>query len=179
MAAAPTETPASEADEDVSSAPLGDLAAGARGAEYPASATAAPVVGQEAARVSAPPPPPPPPPPPAAERALPVQAAASDELFRTEASGVGLARANERADSPGAGLAGAPSVAPAWEAGADVRMLSLRLQSLQQQAAGVAWDDPPTPLGAAETGAAAPEGFDAVGTTQRPARVQVRVLPTD
>jgi hypothetical protein len=179
-AAAPMDVPAPVTNEGDASAPLADLAAGARGTQFRARAPAATAVSQEVAAAFAPPPPPAaPPPPPAAQRAFPVEGAAGDELLRTEASVVGLAQANERADSPGAGLAGAPSVAPAWEAGADVRMLSLRLQSLQQQAAGVSWDDPPTPLGAAETGAAVPEGFDPVGTTRRPARVQVRVLPTD
>jgi hypothetical protein len=80
-------------------------------------------------------------------------------------------------DSPGAGLAGTPALAPAWEAGTDVRLLSLRLQTLQQQSAGVAWDEPPAPLGAAEAGATVPQGFNAVGARSAPARFQVRVGP--
>lgn len=92
-------------------------------------------------------------------------------------AGVGLAAVSDRPASPGAGLAGAPSVTPAWEAGSDVRLLSLRLQELQEGASGLAWDEPPSPLGAAESGAAAPAGFNAVGTSTAPARFQVRVGP--
>lgn len=118
---------------------------------------------------------PPPPPPQAAGRVDAIRADFARPVQPT-ASQVGLV-GNEAAVSPGAGLAGAPSVAPAWEAGTDVRMLSLRLKSLQDQSAGVSWDEPPAQLGAAETGAGVPGGFDAVGTTTAPARVQVRMAP--
>jgi hypothetical protein len=97
-----------------------------------------------------------------------------------QAAGLGLVSASIGADaSPGAGLAGTPAVAPAWEAGADVRLLSLRLAAIQEQNAGVDWEEPPTAIGGPEDGALAPAGFNAVGTRSAPARFQVRVSPND
>ncbi len=98
-------------------------------------------------------------------------------LTAPAAAGVGLAAVGDRPASPGAGLAGTPAVTPAWEAGSDVRLLSLRLQALQEGASGLAWDEPPTPVGAAETGPDAPAGFNALSSTTAPARFQVRVVP--
>ena len=136
----------------------------------PATADFRPVEPQYARPVA-----PPPPPPRATDDVMQDQRVAARETAPSGA-GVGLAASN-RTESPGAGLAGTPGVTPTWEAGADVRLLSLRLKSLQERAAGIAWDEPPAALGALEEATPASTGFNAVGTGSAPARFQVRVGP--
>ncbi|MDX1439917.1 MAG: hypothetical protein R3284_08450 [Rubricoccaceae bacterium] len=63
-----------------------------------------------------------------------------------------------------------------WEAGEDVRLLSLRLQQLANSSEGLDWDESPTPFGAAEqdAGAAENSGIRAVNAGQ-PVRGNVQV----
>ncbi|NNF57617.1 MAG: hypothetical protein HKN04_05185 [Rhodothermaceae bacterium] len=66
-----------------------------------------------------------------------------------------------------------------WEAGEDVRVLSLRLQQLATSSEGLAWDEPPVPLGAAsgQTGGAGAlsNEIQPVSTMTGPANVEVRM----
>ncbi len=130
-------------------------------------------------RPSPPPPPPPASPPPAPQEiARPTrEERAATRLATPSPAGVGLAAVADRAESPGAGLAGAPGVAPAWEAGTDVRLLSLRLKAMQESSSGLAWEAPPAPLGALDADGTPAAGFSPVGVTSTPARFQVRVGP--
>ena len=76
-------------------------------------------------------------------------------------------RFSEATSAPGA----------AWEAGEDVRLLSLRLQQMAETSEGLSWDAPPTPFGAADDAAGARvEGLQTVG--DGPARVEVRMRTT-
>jgi hypothetical protein len=66
-----------------------------------------------------------------------------------------------------------------WEAGEDVRLLSLRLQQLAETSEGLGWDEPPAPFGAA--GATAEERLDGVqpvGAGRGPAHIEVRMRTT-
>jgi hypothetical protein len=72
-----------------------------------------------------------------------------------------------------------PPPASAWEAGEDVRLLSLRLQQIVETNEGLAWDEPPVPFGAAGAVTDAPtEGIRMVRDEAGPARVEVRMRTT-
>jgi hypothetical protein len=100
------------------------------------------------------------------------------DAARTPSVGLMAAeRAPDAARQVAAGLA-APGPAATWEAGADVRMLSLRMQALREQSAGLGWDEPPAPLGTPSSSAATGlPGVQAVRANAPTARVQVRMLP--
>ncbi|HYE95712.1 MAG TPA: hypothetical protein VD962_05850 [Rubricoccaceae bacterium] len=94
----------------------------------------------------------------------------------------------ERAAAGGALAATAEATAPTaadWEVGEDLRMLSLRLQTLEEQAGqsgGLAWDETPTPFGSADASAdrALDDGIQAVRAgAPPPARMDVRVRPSE
>jgi hypothetical protein len=66
-----------------------------------------------------------------------------------------------------------------WEAGEDVRLLSLRLQQLTETSEGLGWDTPPVPFGAAgEPARNQLEGVQPVRADAEPARVEVRMRTT-
>ena len=104
------------------------------------------------------------PPPVASRRAVPrgpsadgFEAAAAREVVRQTSRARAAAPAPASfAATAGAGAAAdeAAPEATAWEAGDDVRLLSLRLQQLREQNAGIEWDEPAAPFGQA-SGAAA------------------------
>jgi hypothetical protein len=63
-----------------------------------------------------------------------------------------------------------------WEAGEDVRLLSLRLQQLATSSEGLAWDEPSVPLGSTDASdAAATSGIQPVRTGGVPANIEVRM----
>jgi hypothetical protein len=66
-----------------------------------------------------------------------------------------------------------------WEAGEDVRVLSLRLQQLATSSEGLAWDEPPMPLGAVggqtEGAGALSNEIQPVSTMTGSANVEVRM----
>ena len=67
-----------------------------------------------------------------------------------------------------------------WDAGADVRVLSLRLHQLANSSEGLSWDAPPTSLGAADLSADAPaEGIRAVRFGASTARVDVQMRSSE
>jgi hypothetical protein len=124
-----------------------------------------------------------PPPPPVPAAPPPAEAAARGERARTAARrtpGVGLVAADQQPVTTATTALAAPGPAPAaaWEAGDDVRLLSLRLQALREQADGLGWDAPPAPLGGGAAGDAATlPGVQAVRAGAAPARVDVRMGP--
>lgn len=77
-------------------------------------------------------------------------------------------------DVAGAGLGEAVQTVASWEAGEDVRVLSLRLQQLAASNEGLDWDDPVVPLGATG-GAAADPGIRSVRDGVTPSRVEARM----
>ncbi len=83
------------------------------------------------------------------------------------------------------GIASADTNQPAatvseWDAGEDVRVLSLRLNQLASSNEGLAWDEPPNPLGASEpmTGASA-DGIHAVRAGAPLGRVNVQMRSSE
>jgi len=67
-----------------------------------------------------------------------------------------------------------------WDAGEDVRVLSLRLNQLARSSEGLSWDEPPTPLGASGPEADAPaEGIRSVRADNPPARVDVQMRSSE
>ncbi len=63
-----------------------------------------------------------------------------------------------------------------WEAGEDVRVLSLRLNQLASSSEGLSWDSPPTQLGAAEPKISAGlDGIRSVRANSTPGRVDVQM----
>ena len=95
-----------------------------------------------------------------------------------------LAREADLADAVAVPTA-APAETEAWEAGDDVRVLSMRLAQLREQTQGVEWDAPAVPFGAASPGAESlsEPGIQAVREGAPPASARARMrtdqTPTD
>lgn len=108
---------------------------------------------------------PPPPPPGRTADAL----AESETVLADAVGGFGEADTN----MPGATVS-------EWDAGADVRLLSLRLTQLANSSEGLSWDAPPTPLGAAEpTAGVSTDGIRAVRFGASAARVDVQMRSSE
>ena len=135
-----------------------------------AARTPAPVTrgrSERRAIAQAPPPPPPPPPSPLGRAA---DAPTESEMVLADAVG-GLNEADTNAPV---------ATVSEWDAGADVRVLSLRLSQLANSSEGLSWDAPPTPLGAADLPADAPaEGIRAVRFGASSARVDVQMRSSE
>ena len=106
------------------------------------------------------------------------------ERRRVQTRDVAPARVEAEVDLAPASLPASPSdasaLAPEWDAGDDVRLLSLRLRQLREQNAGLEWDEPAIAFGAAssEPSGTTP-GVQAVREGPPPSAARVRTLPPD
>lgn len=183
----PTRTPSPEPSAQVAPVPEAEEQASSDPAAPRSPAPGEDLVAQAAPPTSGPPPgpmaaegrargaapPPPAAPAPRPQARAPQESAAALAARAAEPSLHDTASAGRGADEEGMPVA-------AWEAGADVRLLSLRLQQLAETSEGLSWDAPPIPFGAA--GALAGErleGVQAVGAGPAHIEVRMRTTPAD
>ncbi|MEM6326602.1 MAG: hypothetical protein AAF791_05735 [Bacteroidota bacterium] len=119
------------------------------------------------------------PPPQVVQRRAPRGPSANGFVPVAERSPVVAAVPTPTEESADLASADAP-VPPDWDAGDDLRLLSLRLRQLREQNAGIEWDEPSVAFGAADPSAAgATPGVQAVREGAPAGAVRVRTVPTD